>query len=149
MLYRVTKTWGHDLGLACAFRQWRAESHCHFVHGYALAISVTFQADKLDHHGWVIDFGALKPLKQWLADHFDHKTLIAADDPHLDWFKEGAAMGLVDLIVVDDVGCEAFATLVLAEVQRWLINSENYPRVRVVRVDVSEHGANTATVMQG
>lgn len=48
MIYRSTKTYGHEIGLSAAFRQWRAESHCRFVHGYALAVKFVFEAGELD-----------------------------------------------------------------------------------------------------
>ena len=31
-----SKKYGHDRGLSTAFRQWRADSHCRFMHGYSL-----------------------------------------------------------------------------------------------------------------
>ena len=43
MGWQVTKTYGHDLGLSCCFRQWGASSHCRFLHGYALSFSFTFE----------------------------------------------------------------------------------------------------------
>ena len=35
-MYRSSKTYGHEIGLSAAFRQWRAQSHCRLIHGYAL-----------------------------------------------------------------------------------------------------------------
>lgn len=83
MKFRSTKTYGHDIGLSCCFRQWRSASHCRFLHGYALAVHLEFEADDLDARSWVMDFGSLKPVRQWLVQTFDHKTLVAADDPLL------------------------------------------------------------------
>lgn len=62
-IYRSTKTFGHECGFSVAFRQWRAESHCRLLHGYALAFKFTFEAEELDVRNWVVDFGALKSLK--------------------------------------------------------------------------------------
>ena len=36
MKYQVIKTYGNETGHSCAFRQWRAESHCNLIHGYGL-----------------------------------------------------------------------------------------------------------------
>ena len=37
MTYYSTKTYGHNIGLACVFRQPNADhSHCHLLHGYSL-----------------------------------------------------------------------------------------------------------------
>ena len=52
-MYNSTKTYGHDVGLSCSFRQWRAQSHCSKVHGYALSVKFTFAAEKLDERNWV------------------------------------------------------------------------------------------------
>ena len=46
--YKVVKTYGHDNGFSCAFRQWSAESHCSYIHGYSLGFTVTIGSDKLD-----------------------------------------------------------------------------------------------------
>ena len=47
-----------------------------------------------------MDFGGLKPIKQQLEDLFDHKTVIAEDDPALDWFLQGSKAGYLDLVVL-------------------------------------------------
>ena len=69
--FRSTKTFGHHLGLSACFRQHRAESHCRLLHGYALQIKLTFEADTLDVRNWVVDFGALKPLRKRFEELFD------------------------------------------------------------------------------
>jgi 6-pyruvoyltetrahydropterin/6-carboxytetrahydropterin synthase len=81
MTYQVTKTYGHELGLSCVFRQHRANSHCKQLHGYALAFDIVFETETLDARNWVIDFGSLKEVKEWLVDMFDHTLLVASDDP--------------------------------------------------------------------
>lgn len=154
MPYQVTKKYGHDLGLSCAFRQPKAtHSHCSKLHGYALGFEIVFESHSLDERNWVIDFGGLKPLKQKLVDMFDHKTAIAQDDPKLAHFMEMHNEGLLDLVVMRRVGCEAFAKEVYKVVVEIVesINDEYHRslpyqhRVRVVSVKCSEHGANSAT----
>ena len=143
-MFRATKTYGHELGFSCAFRQPRASSHCRFLHGYALAFTVIFEADALDQNGWVLDFGGLKDLKTYLTNNFDHRTLIAADDPHLDHFKRLYADNVIDLLVVPRVGCEGFAAQVYEFLCGWLVSRHHAPRVRLHSVEVREHGANSA-----
>lgn len=145
MSYTSTKTYGHNEGLSCCFRQWRADhSHCKFLHGYALSVRIEFQAQDLDHRNWVVDFGNLGDLKQTLRNTFDHKTLVALDDPNLQWFQEGHKLGLLDLVTVSHVGCEMFASLVYEQASNWLDNHYLSPRCKVSSVEVSEHGANSA-----
>jgi 6-pyruvoyltetrahydropterin/6-carboxytetrahydropterin synthase len=64
----VTKTYGHERGFSCVFRQPFADSHCHDPHGYPLSFGLTFACkdDQVDKNGWVIDFGGLKPVKAFL-----------------------------------------------------------------------------------
>lgn len=144
MTYRSTKTFGHELGLSACFRQWRAESHCRFLHGYALAVRVEFEADALDVRNWVVDFGSLKGFKDMLERTFDHKLLVAEDDPFLDDLTQLAGLGLAHPVVVPATGCEAFAKLIYDYAKVWLLDNGYRPRVRVVSVEVKEHGANSA-----
>ena len=144
MVYRSTKTWGYDVGLSCAFRQWRADSHCRLIHGYALSVSLEFEADSLDQRNWVIDFGSLKPIKAWLQEEFDHRFLVAGDDPNLLLFMQMDAEGVAKVNVVQNVGCEAFAKLIAEHVGSWLHTEGYWPRVVLNSVEVREHGANSA-----
>jgi 6-pyruvoyltetrahydropterin/6-carboxytetrahydropterin synthase len=143
--YQVIKTYGHEQGLSCVFRQWRADSHCKQLHGYALAISMTFQADELDDRNWVIDFGSLKPVKEWLHEMFDHTLLLAADDPAFEDLYHLGALGLAKIHVVPKIGCEAFARMVWGYVDQWLMHAN--PKVKCVSVRVSEHAGNQASYM--
>lgn len=143
-----TKTFGHDLGFSCAFRQWKAHSHCNKVHGYALGFKFVFAATKRDECGWVVDFGGLKPLKQILADTFDHRLLVATDDPMIEQFREMHLHKMADVVEVPATGCEAFATMVYDVTSQWLADAGFSPRVWLVSVEVSEHGANSA-IAQG
>ncbi len=144
MTYISTKTYGHEIGLSCAFRQWKADSHCKYLHGYSLAFTFKFIAEKLDYRNWVVDFGGLKDLKHMLEDHFDHKTVISEDDPHIKWFEKGRDLGVLDLIIVDGVGCEKFAELAYNLAQEWLEDNDLSARVTLLSVEAKEHGANTA-----
>lgn len=144
MPYRSTKTYAHTIGMSAAFRQWRAESHCRFIHGYAMAFKFVFESDELDVRNWVVDFGSLKSLKGTLEDAFDHKTLVAFDDPEYETFQDLDAKGLIQLVGVPATGCESFARMVYEVAGIWLVDNGYAPRVRLVSVEVSEHGANSA-----
>ena len=144
-MFISTKTYGHEIGLTAVIRQWRAQSHCRYLHGYALKIHLEFEADELDARNWVVDFGSLKSFKQILENTFDHKLLVAEDDPQKDDLGMLAGLGLADIIVVPATGCEAFAQLVYEGAEQWLKDAGYAPRVRMHSVTVSEHGANSAT----
>lgn len=138
-----TKTYTHDRGLSVCFRQWRAESHCHFLHGYSLQIRLTFSTNHLDHRNWVVDFGSLKSLKGWLEDLLDHKTLIAEDDPALETFKTLNAGEIIDLRIVPHVGIEALSYYIFEYAEQWLIDN-GYKDVTLQEVEVWEHASNSA-----
>lgn len=144
-MFKSTKTYGHELGLSAAFRQWRADSHCKLIHGYALAITLTFEADELDVRNWVVDFGSLKSFKQQLVDTFDHKLLVAEDDPMIEEIMRlKDVLGIADVVEVPATGCEAFAKLIYECAEIWLKDAGYAPRVRMHSVEVKEHGANSA-----
>lgn len=149
MTYRSTKTYGHSIGLSSAFRQWRAESHCKLLHGYALAVRLEFEAEELDVRNWVVDFGSLKSLKGMLEDTFDHKLLVAEDDPMLKEFLRLDMLGLAKVVVVPATGCERFAELIFECVEVWLQDNGYAPRCKIASVEVSEHGANSAIYTKG
>jgi 6-pyruvoyltetrahydropterin/6-carboxytetrahydropterin synthase len=144
VLYRSTKTYDHNEGLSCCFRQWRAShSHCHFLHGYALAFHFVFVTEMLDERNWCFDFGGLKPVRTWLHHMFDHTTLVAEDDPELAALKDLSERGLADLRVVPAVGCEATAQLAFDFVGRF-VEARSEGRVWLESVEVREHAGNSA-----
>jgi 6-pyruvoyltetrahydropterin/6-carboxytetrahydropterin synthase len=149
----VHKTYGHDCGLSATFRQWRAKSHCRFIHGYALSVKLTFVCndDEVDENGWVINFGGLKPVKAFLEDTFDHKTLVAEDDPARPYWEQmaeapiGDFERLIQLRVIPRVGCEGFAEFIFHKVEDMLYAGElGETKARLIYVEVREHGANGA-----
>lgn len=144
-IYLSTKTYTHSVGLSACFRQWRAESHCRFLHGYSLEIRVVFVAvGGLDVRNWAVDFGGLKSFKGMLENTFDHKTLVAEDDPELATFEKLAQKKIIDLVVVPACGCERFAGMIY-EVARVHLEDMGYSeRVDVYEVEVREHAANSA-----
>jgi 6-pyruvoyltetrahydropterin/6-carboxytetrahydropterin synthase len=157
-----TKTYGNDRGLSCCFRQWRSNhSHCSLLHGYSIGVKVIFECDTLDERNWVMDFGGLKEFKAWLEYMFDHTTLIAKDDPFLNTFialseltlQEGSSIveegRVVDLRIVDAVGCERFSELAFNKMQSIIDEQKEKgtllnDTVRVQSVEVFEHSANSA-----
>jgi 6-pyruvoyltetrahydropterin/6-carboxytetrahydropterin synthase len=139
-----TKTYDHNVGLSAAFRQWRAESHCRFIHGYSLAIRLEFEAEQLDVRNWVVDFGSLKSFKGWLEDTFDHKTLVAEDDPEYDTFVELDRKGLIQMVTVPATGCEAFSKMIFEAAEVWLQDNGYSPRAWIRSVEIKEHGGNSA-----
>lgn len=104
-----------------------------------MQIELTFEGD-LDERGWVQDFGGLKDVKLFLERHFDHKTIVAMDDPEFSVFASLRDRGIIDLVTMPAVGCEKFAEFI------YTIVSESHPKLKSVKV--SEHAGNSATVIR-
>lgn len=144
MAFYSTKTYGHERGLSACFRQPNADhSHCSLLHGYSLGFKFTFGASELDNKNWVVDFGGLKPLKEWLENNFDHKVVLTRDDPMLYKFTELENAGLAELTILDGVGVEMFAY------HAWrfadtLVRQMTDDRCWCESVECAEHGANSA-----
>jgi 6-pyruvoyltetrahydropterin/6-carboxytetrahydropterin synthase len=145
-LHQVVKVYDHNLGLSTCFRQWKADSHCAQIHGYALSFAYTFECDSdhLDERGWVVDFGNLDGLKQALRYWFDHTLVVAMDDPFASTFQVLAEDGIANVRMMFRVGCEAFAMFACELAQKELVEMGLEERVRVAQVVVSEHGGNHA-----
>ena len=140
-MYRSYKEFN---GYSTAFRQHKADSHCKYIHGYALRFKVWFDGE-LDYRNWVVDFGCFKRngVKDWFKHQFDHTTVISVDDPERNRFEEMDKDGLIQLRIMEDVGCEKFAEYTFNFVNEY-ISSETDGRVKLISVEVFEHGANSA-----
>jgi 6-pyruvoyltetrahydropterin/6-carboxytetrahydropterin synthase len=116
-----------------------------------------------------MDFGGLKAFKEWSEWMFDHTLIIAHDDPERGTFIELNKIqggfqnrGIIDLRLVEAVGCEKFAELAYhtmneileayKEGRAWThpdgrTFEARYPTgqgVRLLSAEVFEHDANSA-----
>jgi len=140
-------------GYSACFRQWKAEdTHCKYLHGYAISFRVWFEGD-LDERNWVFDFGGMKRAKTKMngmspKDYFayllDHTTIVAQDDPYLGRFKQMHEDGIIQLRIMDAVGCERFAQY-LYDIINGFLELETDNRVRATKVEVYEHERNSAS----
>ena len=143
--YISTKTY-KQIG-PVAYRQWRADSHCNLIHGYALSFHFEFEADTLDARNWVTDFGGLKLLKSVLEDWFDHTLLVAQDDPMREHLLELGRLKLAKITEVEKTGCEGIADFLYEYINTILLPSfgaSEAERVWCSKVEVRETDANMA-----
>ena len=141
--YESTKTYGNERGLSCCFRQWQADSHCSYLHGYSLGFRFTFETNELDKRNWVYDFGGCKWIKVFLEQTFDHKLLIDKNDPDIDHIYKIHDENMAQVLTMDGVGCEKFSEHVYNFVEP-KVDEETKGRVRLKSVECFEHGANSA-----
>ena len=121
--YISTKTY-RQIG-PVAYRQWRADSHCNLIHGYALSFHFEFECDTLDSRNWCMDFGGLRPLKEKLEEWFDHTLLVATDDPEIEWFREAQKRGIAKITEVEKTGCEGIADFLYEDRKSTRLNSSH------------------------
>jgi len=149
MVYVSTKRYGHEAGFSICYRQYKADSHCKYLHGYSLAFEFEFESPVLDVRNWVCDFGGFRTLKDFLEQYFDHTLLVAQDDPmrmeleHLD-----APWGLAQVRIIEKTGCEGIAEFLFWYMNDvWLIdNGYGGSKVFCRRVRVFETPNNSAMV---
>ena len=141
--YISTKTY-NQIG-PVAYRQWKADSHCNLIHGYALSFHFEFECDTLDARNWCMDFGGLKPLKGLLEDWFDHTLLVAQDDPMREHLLNLGKLKLAKITEVEKTGCEGIAAFLYEYINTiFLTNYGEKDRVWCSKVEVRETDSNMA-----
>ena len=143
--YRSTKTYRQIA--PCAYRQWRADSHCNQIHGYAFSFHFEFETDDLDARNWAFDYGGLRPLKDKLEDWFDHTLLVAQDDPMRDELLRLGQLGLAKITEVEKTGCEGLADFLYEYINTIFLpacGKTEADRLWCCRVEVRETDANMA-----
>jgi len=117
-------------GFSTVFRQWKATTT----------------------RNWVWDFGGMKRAKTlidgkqpkaWMDYMFDHTMIIAEDDPEVEAFKQMDAVGVAQVRVIPATGAERFAQYVFEKINAF-VQEETEGRVKVAKVEFSEHGKNSA-----
>jgi len=146
--YKYTSTKEYIDAFPCAYRQWKADSFCNRNHGYSFSMRFFFGGNTLDVRNWIIDYGSLKPLKEVLEGWFDHTTLVAEDDPELEFYKEMERRKLAKLTIFPALGCEALSDMLYKYVNGVFI-PETYgswvaDQVWCYRVEVRETQSNMA-----
>lgn len=143
-------------GFSTCFRQHKAVgTHCSFLHGYAVSFRVTFEG-ALDYRNWVWDFGGMKRAKNKIdgktpSEYFswllDHTVLVSQNDPALEDFKKLDRENVIQLRVLEHVGCERLAEHLYHKINSFL-HHETSGRVRATKVEVFEHQKNSAAYME-
>ena len=109
---------------------------------------VTFEGN-LDELNWVCDFGCFKRngIKEHMNYMFDHTTIVAKDDPEIESFKDLASKGLIQLRILDHVGCEKFAEYVYDYINDKVFE-ETDGRVKVLKVESYEGGTENSAIYE-
>ena len=132
--------------ISTGHRQYKADSHCRWIHGYGRYVELKFACDERDEKGWVYDFGGLKWFKKWLEDQWDHRLLLAHDDPLIGLFEGLHKLGGVNLNILPEgygPGIEDSCKWVYDNVNPMITEKTN-GRVWIEKVRVYEHENNWA-----
>ena len=143
MKFKSTKRFGP---ITTGHRQWRDKGHCSYVHGYGRYVRLTFEAIELDERGWVMDFGDLKDVKSWIESEWDHRTLIAADDPAIPELKTLEEVGGINLNILPEgylPGIEESCRYLYDKLNP-VIQRKTNNRVEITRVEIWETEKNQA-----
>lgn len=130
-----------------AHRQHRHDGHCSQIHGHNWSFAFTFGCSELDECGFVVDFGKLKPLKNWIDENLDHACVFNRDDPLLDQLlavNESSDCTVYKAYIVDQCSSEGLAKH-LYEVIDPMIREMTEGRSHVISVQVIEDTRNSAT----
>ena len=141
--------------ISTCHRNWKAASNpnrnskkCAYIHGYSRWVEFTFQGE-LDCHQWVQDFGDCRFIKEFLEKEWDHRVLVAGNDPELETLGKLHEQGLIDLNVIPfengwGPGIEGSAKYVFDHIQPILTEKTN-GRVRIAKIEIWEHDHNSAS----
>lgn len=148
--YFSTKKFGP---ISTGHRQWRDNGPCKHVHGYGRTIQLVFGCTSLDDKMWVQDFGGLKELRQWIELQWDHRLLLASDDPQLEQFAELHNRDAMNINVMDVTrgwgpGIEGSCKFLYDHLQPY-IHKQSEGRVWIEGVEVWEHDNNSAMYQVG
>ena len=148
VVYKFTSTKEFHDAFPCAYRQWRADSHCNLIHGYSFSMKFFFGTDNLDIRNWAADYGGLRELKKTLEDQFDHTLIVAADDPEMETYKLLEAKKMAKIVVLPRLGCEGLSDMLYRYVNAVYIpdylGEGEAQRLWCYRVEVRETQNNMA-----
>ncbi len=140
MIY-CTKTFPN---IPFAHRQFRHKGHCAQIHGHNWDIMLTFGCVQVDECGFVMDFGDLQCIKDFIAKYLDHAIVLAKTDPMLqtDAYTQLVKSGIFVPFLVDDPSCEGLCYCLFGLFYD-IINKHTKGRVHIMKIEIRE-GANAS-----
>ncbi len=130
----------HDIPFA--HRQHLHDGHCAFIHGHNWDISLTFACHTPDENGFVVDFGKLGFVKEWINNNLDHACLFSNQDPLASQIIASAPQAW-KAYFLDSCSCEGLARH-LFDVLGKIIDERTNGRVWLYSVEVAEDKKNCA-----
>ena len=125
-----------------AHRQHMHNGHCAFIHGHNWSITLTFACREADTNGFVIDFGKLRYIKNWIDEHLDHACLFNENDPEARKMLTDFG-NLFKTYVLPNCSCEGIAQH-LHEIFDHMVRSKTDNRVWITTIEITEDAKNSA-----
>lgn len=125
-----------------AHRQHKHDGHCAYIHGHNWEITLTFGSHELDASGFVLDFGKLKPIKNWLDENLDHACVLNEDDPLRETLIQ-TTPGAWKPYLVPCCSCEGLAKHLFGIFDPMVREMSNQ-RAYLISVEVTEDSRNSA-----
>lgn len=154
MKVKSTKAW-HKL--PCAHAQFfdkepdGSPGECASWHGYDRSVKMVF-AGQVDEMGWIVPFGELRKIKEFLEYYFDHTAVIPANDPRKDElikFSNSFTPRIFKHRVLPyGVSMEMSSLFIWEQVNPFIVNITQ-GRCYVERVECIEHDSNAAFIEVG
>ncbi len=126
-----------------AHRQHRHDGHCSLIHGHNWSFELTFACHELDDNGFVVDFGNLRFIRDWIEGNLDHACVFSHDDPLADQLIAAGGSAVWKVYRLDCCSCEGLARH-LFDVFDAMVRRETADRVFLVAIKVAEDSRNSA-----
>ena len=151
MIFKSTKIYRN---LPCSHQQYKSADEsgiagtgiCAQTHGYSREFHFEFECESVDDYGWVIDFGSLSPLKNWLNFMFDHTSLWEPSDPRINDViaqNETSPIKIFNLRILPfGVSMEQTSLFVSIIVNHYIMNVTN-GRCWISKLEVRENDKNS------
>ena len=124
-------------------RQPRHSGRCSRIHGHSWAITITFVAESLDDNGFVVDFGDLHFIEDWIEENLDHGIVLCSTDPQRGLLESLQEQGLLKITWVDSASCEGIAEFLYHTFQS-MVNAKTKGRAKIQCLRLEEDSKNSA-----
>ncbi len=125
-------------------RQPNHPGRCSRLHGHSWSVTLTFASSDLDANGFVVDFGELHYLADWIDEHLDHGTIICVSDPRIEEVRNLARSGLLKITEVARASCEGIAEHLFVVFDE-LVRQHTKERAWLQKIHLEEDSRNSAT----
>ncbi len=129
-----------------AHRQHLHDGHCALIHGHNWTITLTFACREVDANGFVVDFGKLGYLKDWINKHLDHACLFNEDDTAKDQLLADYGE-LLKPYILPNCSCEGLAHHLYGKFNP-MVREATEGRAWIVAVEIEEDSKNSAAYEQ-